>query len=119
MLGGVKASPMNNETKENSVTDANPDGRPSWPYPVILLLYVIIYLLAPTVGTIVGLVLFFCLQAVCLWGATSRNQYEKMKKTYSTLSRPEYFFNMIIFPVVVPLLIFIALIISKNSVFGR
>ncbi len=105
---------MNNESDEKMANDAEVDPRPSWPYPTILFLYFIIFLITPITGTIIGLVLFFGLMGVCLWSAVSQNQYEKLKKNHPSLPRSDYIFNMVIFPIIVPLIVFALLMVFKN-----
>jgi hypothetical protein len=104
---------MNGVSEDELVHDTETDRRPSWPYPTILFLYVLVFLITPTIGTTIGLVLFFGLMGVCLWGAVSRSQYEKMQKRYPSLLRSAYVMNMIVFPVVVPLVILVLLLVLQ------
>lgn len=90
--------------------------RPSWPYPTFLFLYVIIFFIAPFAGDVVGLFLFFGLVAFCLWGAVSKKQYEQLKKSYPGLTREDYMVNNLLFPVVVPLIVFALLMLFKFDV---
>lgn len=106
---------MNNDPEEKLAPDAEPEKRPSWPYPTFLFLYVVIFLITPVVGPTVGSLLFFGLLVFCLWGAVSRNQYKQLKKRYPSLSRPEYVLNNLIFPVIVPFIIFVVLMLYKHS----
>ena len=105
---------MTNEPENQLAHDEEADRRPSWSYPTILFLYVLVFLITPTIGTTIGLTLFLGLMGVCLWGAGSRNQYEKTQKKYTSLLRSEYVLNMIVFPVVVPLIIFVLILVIKR-----
>jgi hypothetical protein len=105
---------MNNESDEKLVNDAKSGSRPSWPYPTILILYLIIFLITPVTGVATGLALFFGLMGVCLWNAISENQFKKLKQNHPSLTRSDYLFNMIIFPVVVPLIVFVLLMVFKH-----
>ena len=87
--------------------------RPSWPYPSILFLYIVIFLIAPVAGGTIGLILFFGLMGACVWNAVSQSQYEKLKENYPDLPRSDYLFNSLIFPVIVPLIIFVLLMLFK------
>jgi len=89
--------------------------RPSWPYPSILFLYLVIFLLTPHIGEIAGLILFFSLMSASLWGALSPGQYQKIIQRYPTLPRRDYVINMLLFPVLVPLLIFVSLIVFNTN----
>ena len=102
---------MKNESEDQLAHDAETDRRPSWSYPTVLVFYVVVFLITPTIGTTIGLVLFFGLMGFCLWGAVSRSQYEGLQKKYPSLLRSEYVMNMIVFPVVVPLTIFALLLV--------
>ena len=103
---------MKNESGEEALENTEePEGRPSWPYPTFLFLYVVILILTPMVGTTVGLILFFGLLSFCFWGAISRKQYELLRKRYASLSRKDYVINNLIFPVIVPIIIFVVLMV--------
>jgi hypothetical protein len=105
---------MNGESETEPAQNVEPDGRPSWSYPTILVLYVVILLLTPTIGTTIGLVLFLGLLGFCLWGAVSRRQYETLQKHYPSLLRSEYVLNMTVFPVVLPVIVFVLLVVFKK-----
>jgi hypothetical protein len=87
------------------------DCRPSWPYPTILFLYAIVFFISYWLGPIVGASLFFGLMGVCTWSACSSRQFEKLQVEYPSLLRSEYVANMLVLPVVVPLLIFVVLLV--------
>jgi hypothetical protein len=106
---------MNNESDEQSTPAGESEKRPSWPYPTFLFLYVVIFFITPFVGSTIGLIMFFGLLGFCLWGAISPDQYEQLRKSYPALSRHDYVLNNLIFPVIVPLIIFIILMVYKHS----
>jgi len=86
--------------------DNDSERRPSWPYPIILFLYVVIFLATPVLGSTIALSLFFLLIGICVWNAASKSHFEKLKDNYPALPRSDYVFNMLIFPVIFPLIIF-------------
>ena len=94
--------------------DGELERRPSWPYPTILFLYLVILIITPVAGSTIGLLLFCGLLGFCLWGALSRKQYEQLKKRYPSLSRNEYVLNNLLFPVVLPLFISIVFMAYKH-----
>ncbi len=105
---------MNENTDEVSPACGESERRPSWPYPIFLFFYLVIFLITPTVGTNIGLILFFGLMGVCLWLSVSRKEYEGFRKNYPSLQRSEYVANMMIIPVIVPLLLFVLLVVFRN-----
>jgi len=106
---------MNTGPEEPAGTTAETGRRPSWPYPVFLFLYVVIFLVTPAVGSTVGLALFCALMALCVWNAASRRQYEQSRKKYPDLSRSDYVMNNLVFPVIIPLVLFAGLVIFRVS----
>lgn len=79
--------------------------RPSWPYPAVWFLCVLIWAATPFVGTTVAALAFALLMGVCTWSALSVKAYESMKDTYPDLSRGDYVLNSLLLPVVVPVVI--------------
>ncbi len=105
---------MNENDPEKPVENAvQEERRPSWPYPTFLFLYAVIFVLTPMIGETIGAILFFGLVLFCLWGAVSRKQYELLKKRYPNLSRSDYVLNNLLFPVIVPMIIFVVLMIKS------
>jgi len=102
----------NTDRVEENTTDL--ETRPSWPYPTFLFLYVVIFVLTPMVGRTIGMILFWGLLLFCFWGAVSRKQYEMLKKRYPGLSRYDYVLNNLLFPVVIPLIAWIALLCLRG-----
>jgi hypothetical protein len=78
------------------------------------LLYAVVFLITFKVGQIVGAILFFGLMGVCIWGAFSHRQFVQMQGRYPSLHRSEYIANMAIFPVGLPLVIFVVLLILQK-----
>ena len=75
---------MDNKKLEDIPINREENNRgPSWPYPQILFLYIVIYCITPSIGKTIGLILFFSLMTVCTWSAISKNQYEQLKKKIS------------------------------------
>jgi hypothetical protein len=105
---------MTRPSEDESVQDAETGRRPSWSYPTILVLYVVILLITPTIGTTIGSALFLGLMGFCVWGAVSRIQYEQLQNKYPSLLRSEYFMNMLVLPVVVPLVVFVLLLAIRR-----
>jgi len=99
--------------EESKRDDSGIGRRPSWPYPTILFLYVVIFFLTPVLGMSTGLILFFGLMGFCVWGAVSRNQYEKLLKSYPDLPRSDYVLNNLIFPVILPLIVLALLMLFR------
>ena len=97
-----------NEHGSNRPQPGQDPGRPSWPYPVFLFLYVVILLVTPMIGKTPGLLAFFTLIAFCGWSALSKKQYEQMLNNYPELERSDYITNMLMVPVILPLVIFTA-----------
>ena len=91
--------------------DERVDRKPSWPFPTILFLYAVVFLISRWTGPMVGGILFFGLMGACIWGAFSRKQFEELQAKYPSLHRSEYIANMAIFPVVLPLVVFVLLLV--------
>ena len=105
---------MNDKDSEDTQINREENGRgPSWPYPQIHFLYVVIYFVTPYTGETIGLILFIALMSVCTWAAISKNEYEQLKQNYPSLWRGNYIANMLILPVIVPLLIFVILLVFE------
>lgn len=103
---------VDNQQKDKLVENVNSD-RPSWPYPIVFVLCVVIFLITPYTGASIGIVLFIALMAWFIWAAASKTKYEKIKGTYPSLSRQDYILNMLIFPVMVPVIIFLIIFYFK------
>jgi len=76
-------------------------------------LYAVIYLIVPYIGDIIGLILFFGLMCACIWMAVSKDYYEDLKEGYPSLTRSEYIINSLLFPVLIPLIVLIVLIVFE------
>ena len=110
---------MDKKPEDKVAAESESGRRPSWPYPIFLILYGVIFLMTPMVGSTVGLVLFFGLIGVGVWNAISRHQYEQLKKNYPAVSRGDYVLNNLVLPVLVPLVLFVVLVMFKMSAEGR
>lgn len=104
---------MIRDTKKRVNSDRDYGRRPSWPYPIMIILYVAIFLSPPILGEMVSLALFLVLVSFCVWAAVSKRNYEKLKINYPELTRSDYMLNMLIFPVILPLIIFILVLVFR------
>ncbi len=104
------------KTEKNNDNSIENGRKPSYSYPTILFLYVLIFIITPYIGEVAGLILFFGLMGVSFWAAVSLKQYNIIKKNYPAETRYEYVANMVIFPVIVPLVIFLIVLFWKAAV---
>jgi hypothetical protein len=102
---------MNKDVSNEPGLEKESDKRPSWPYPQILFLYIVIFLLSSFLGKVISFMLFSGVVLASIWAALSRKQYDQLKKQYPSVSRNSYIANMLLLPVMIPLLVLLLLML--------
>ena len=104
---------MKKEPKDKSTNNVEEPQYPSHPYPTIIVLYLLFFLIAPFTGIYISLALFFGLMGLCFWNAISLKSYKKIREHYPHIDRSYWIINGLLFPVIIPLLIFLGVMVYK------